>query len=71
MTPEEQLAQLEAELRSHFGAWTRYRNDCVEQGASAVQNKIAVATVVLRDPDRGVAGHIHECQRQRRLGWAE
>lgn len=71
MTREEQLAQLEAELQSHFGAWTRYRNDCVEQQASSVETRIAIATAILRGPDRGIAGHIYECQRQKRLGWSD
>jgi hypothetical protein len=71
MTPEEQLAQLEAKLTTHFGAWTRYRNECVEQEATSVEDRIAIATAVLRDPDRGIAGHIYECQRQKRLGWAD
>ena len=71
MTPEDQLAQLEGKLQTHFGAWTRYRNNCIEQQASTVQTMIAIATAVLRDPDRGIAGHIYECQRQQRLGWSD
>jgi hypothetical protein len=72
MTLEEQLAQLEADLKTHFGAWTRYRNDCTEQGATAVENKIAIASTILRsDPASGVARHMYECQRQRELGWTE
>jgi hypothetical protein len=71
MTPEEQLAQLETELKSHFGAWTRYRNDCTQKGNTTVEDRIAIATAVLRDPDRGIAGHLHEWQRQKRLGWSD
>ena len=71
MNLEERLAQLEAELKTHFGAWTRYRNECVQNEAASVESKNAIAKAVLRDPDRGIAGHIYECQRQQRLGWSE
>lgn len=71
MTQEETLAQLESDLRSHFGAWTRFRNDCTEQGATAVENKIAIAKVILRDPASGVARHMYESQRKRELGWSD
>lgn len=71
MTPEEELQQLEQRLTAHFGAETRYKNDVFEKKASATADKIAIATAVLRDPDRGVAGHIYESQRKLRLGLSD
>lgn len=72
MTEEERLARLEAELKTHFGAWTRYRNDCVQNEATSVENKIAIASAILRgDPVSGVARHCYEWHRQMELGWTD
>jgi hypothetical protein len=72
MPPEEQLALLEADLKAHFGAWTRYRNDCVQNDATSVEEKLAIASTILRsDPVSGVARHMYESQRKRELGWTD
>jgi hypothetical protein len=68
MNLEEQLAELERRLREHFGCWTRYLNDLFEQKATTTADKIAIATVILRAPDRGIAGMMYEANRKRRLG---
>lgn len=68
MSPEEQLAELERRVKEHFGAWTRYLNDVFEQKVTTTAEKIAIATIILRNPDRGIAGMMHEANRQRRLG---
>jgi hypothetical protein len=75
MTPEERLAQLEARVKSMFGCWTRYLNDVFEyeqsHGTPTTDQKIVMAQAVEREGSRGVAGHMHEENRRKRLGRPE
>lgn len=75
MTPEERLAKLEAKVKSVFGCWTRYLSDVFEfeqnHGAATTEQRIAMAEAVVREGGRGVAGHMHEENRRRRLGRPE
>jgi hypothetical protein len=68
MSAEEQLVELERRLKEHFGAWTRYLNDLFTQKPTTTADRIAIATAILRAPDRGIAGMMYEANRQRELG---
>lgn len=68
MSPKERLAELERRLKEHFGAWTRFLNDLYEKKPTTTADKIAIATTILRAPDRGIAGMMYEANRQRELG---
>lgn len=74
-TPEQRLAQLEAKLGDIFGCTTRYLNDVFEfeqnHGTATTEQKTALAEKVLREGGRGVAGHMHEENRRKRLGRPE
>lgn len=75
MTLEERLKELEAKVQSIFGCWTRYQNDVFKyeqtHGAATTEQKIALAQAVVREGGRGVAGHMHEENRRKRLGRPE
>lgn len=75
MTPEERLAELEAKVKSVFGCWTRYLSDVFEfeqtHGAATTQMKIELAETVIRGGGRGIAGHMYEEIRRKRLGRPE
>jgi hypothetical protein len=75
MTPEERLAQLEERIGEIFGCTTRFLNDVFDfeqnHGTATTEEKIALAEAVLREGGRGVAGHIHEENRRKRLGRPE
>ncbi len=75
MTPEERLNELETKARSTFGCWTRYQNDVFEyeqaHGTVTTEQKITMAEAVIRGGGRGVAGHMHEENRRKRLGRPE
>jgi len=75
MTPEERIMELEAKVQSMFGCWTRYLNDIFEyeqsHGTPTTEQKIEMAQVVIRGGGRGIAGHMHEENRRKRLGRPE
>lgn len=75
MTPEQHLAQLEERIGEIFGCTTRYLNDVFEfeqkHGAATTQQRIEFAERIIRGGGRGVAGHMHEENRRKRLGRPE
>lgn len=75
MTPQERLNELEAKVKSVFGCWTRYLNDVFEyeeaHGAATSEQKCEMAQTVIRGGGWGIAGHMHEENRRRRLGRPE
>lgn len=75
MTQEARLKELEAKVQSIFGCWTRYQNDLFEyeqgHGTATTQQKITMAETVVKGGGRGVAGHMHEENRRKRLGRPE
>jgi hypothetical protein len=75
MTPEQRLAHLEEQIGEIFGCTTRLRNDYFEHeqqhGPATTEQKITLAEAVIRGGDRGVAGHMYEENRRKRLGRPE